>query len=41
MRFGVIFACREQPDAITQQNVMMLELVSAQLANALAKQARG
>ncbi|MBN1565053.1 MAG: GAF domain-containing protein [Anaerolineae bacterium] len=40
MRFGVIFACREQPDAITQQNVMMLELVSAQLASALAKQAR-
>lgn len=40
MRFGVIFACREQPDAITQQNVLMLELVSAQLASALAKQAR-
>lgn len=40
MRFGVIFACREQPDAITQQNVLMLELVSAQLASALAKQTR-
>jgi GAF domain-containing protein len=40
LRFGVIFACREQPNAITQQNVMMLELVSAQLASALAKQAR-
>ena len=40
MRFGVICACREQPDAITQQNVMMLELVCAQLASALAKQAR-
>lgn len=38
MRFGVIFACREQPGAITQSNVLMLELVSAQLANALAKQ---
>jgi GAF domain-containing protein len=40
LRFGVIFACREQPNAITQQNVLMLELVSAQLASALAKQAR-
>lgn len=40
LRFGVILACREQPDAITQQNVMMLELVSAQLASALAKQTR-
>jgi hypothetical protein len=40
MRFGVILACREQPDAITQQNVMMLEVVSAQLASALARQAR-
>ncbi len=39
MRFGVIFACREQPNAITQQNIMLLELVSAQLASALAKQA--
>jgi GAF domain-containing protein len=40
LRFGVIFACREQLSAITQQNVLMLELVSAQLASALAKQAR-
>ncbi len=40
LRFGVIFACREQLNAITQQNVLMLELVSAQLASALAKQAR-
>jgi GAF domain-containing protein len=40
MRFGVILACREQPNAITEQNVMMLELVSAQLANALVRQAR-
>lgn len=38
LRFGVLFACREQPNAITQQNVLMLELVSAQLASALAKQ---
>lgn len=40
LRFGVILACREQPNAITQQNVMMLELVSAQLASAMAKQSR-
>jgi GAF domain-containing protein len=40
LRFGVIFACRTQPNAITQPNVLMLELVSAQLASALAKQAR-
>jgi hypothetical protein len=40
LRFGVLFAAREQPNAITQQNVMMLELVSTQLASALAKQAR-
>jgi GAF domain-containing protein len=40
LRFGVILACRDQPDAISQQNVLMLELVSAQLASALAKQAR-
>lgn len=38
LRFGVLFACRQQPNAITQQNVLMLELVSAQLASALAKQ---
>jgi GAF domain-containing protein len=40
LRFGVILACREQPNAITQQNVMVLELVGAQLANALARQTR-
>jgi GAF domain-containing protein len=39
LRFGVLLACREQPNAITQQNVLVLELVSAQLANALARQA--
>lgn len=38
LRFGVILACREAPDAITQHNVLMLELVGAQLANALARQ---
>jgi GAF domain-containing protein len=40
LRFGVLFAAREQPNAITQPNVIMLELVSAQLASALAKQTR-
>lgn len=40
MRFGVMLACREQPGAITQQNVLMLELVGAQLASALAKEQR-
>jgi CheY-like chemotaxis protein len=40
MRFGVLVACREQAGAITQQNVLMLELVSAQLASALAKEQR-
>ncbi len=37
-RFGVIFACRSEPGSITQQAILMLELVSAQLASALAKQ---
>jgi GAF domain-containing protein len=40
LRFGVLFAAREQPNAITQQNVIVLELVSAQLASALARQTR-
>jgi GAF domain-containing protein len=40
LRLGVILACREKPNAITQQNVLMLELVSAQLASALAREAR-
>jgi DNA-binding NarL/FixJ family response regulator len=40
MRFGVMLACREQPGTITQQNVLMLELVCAQLASALAKEQR-
>lgn len=40
MRFGVIFACKKAEDAISQDDVMMLELVSAQLASALAKENR-
>jgi len=33
--FGVIAACRDQPGTITQENVLMLELVATQLATAL------
>jgi len=36
--FGVLVACREQPNSITQENVMMLDLVSAQLAAAVSKE---
>lgn len=36
--FGVMVACRERPNSITQENVMMLELISAQLAAALSKE---
>lgn len=39
IRFGVVLACNEGED-INSQNVMMLELVSAQLASALAREAR-
>jgi hypothetical protein len=40
LRFGVLLACRKDADSITGDNVMMLELVSAQLASALAKEQR-
>jgi GAF domain-containing protein len=40
LRFGVLVACRTDSGTITQENVMMLELVSAQLASALAKDQR-
>lgn len=40
LRFGVILACRIQPSSIKQENVLMLELVSTQLASALAKEQR-
>ncbi len=39
MQFGVVFACRDQPGSISQEDVLMLELVSAQLASALARDA--
>ncbi|MGQ9910506.1 MAG: hypothetical protein ACUVS2_16895 [Candidatus Flexifilum sp.] len=37
-RYGVLCAFREQPGSITQQQVMMLELISAQLALVLARE---
>ena len=40
-RYGVLVACREQPNSITQDNVMMLDLVSAQLAAAISKESVG
>lgn len=38
VRYGVLVACRDVPNSITQENVLMLELVSAQLAAALSKE---
>jgi DNA-binding response OmpR family regulator len=38
-RYGVIIACRDQPGTISQQDVMLLELVSAQLAAVVTKEA--
>jgi hypothetical protein len=40
IRFGVILACKEHIGTISQENVMMLELIGQQLAAALAKEAR-
>jgi hypothetical protein len=40
-RYGVLVACREAADSISQQHVLMLELVSAQLAAAVSKDAIG
>ena len=37
-RYGVLVACRDQPNTITQQQVMLLELVSAQLAAVISKE---
>lgn len=36
-RYGVIAACNDQPGTITQQQVMLLELISAQLASVVSK----
>ncbi|MFN8564779.1 MAG: GAF domain-containing protein [Anaerolineae bacterium] len=40
-RYGVLVACRSDPDSITQQQLMLLELVSAQLASVIAKEGTG
>jgi len=37
-RYGVIVACRNEPNSITQQNLLMLELISAQLAAMISKE---
>lgn len=36
--FGVICACNDRPGSMTQENIMMLELVATQLATALLKE---
>jgi len=38
VRYGVLVACRDVPGSVTQENVLMLELISAQLAAALSKE---
>ncbi len=40
LRFGVLAGFREQQGSIKQENILMLELISAQLAAALAKEQR-
>jgi hypothetical protein len=37
-RYGVLVACREIPGSISQENILILELISAQLASALSKE---
>lgn len=39
--YGVLLACREQPGSISQENVLMLELVAAQLSAAISKEIVG
>lgn len=36
--YGVMAICNDRPASLTQENVMMLELVAAQLASALSKE---
>lgn len=40
-RYGVLVACRDEQGSITQENVLMLELVAAQLAAAVSKEIIG
>ena len=37
-RYGVLAACRERPDAITMQEVLLIELIGAQLAAVVSKE---
>lgn len=39
--YGAVAACRDRPGSITQENVLMLELVASQMAAAIAKEIRG
>lgn len=39
-QYGVIAACRDVPGSITQENILMLELVAAQLAAALMRETK-
>ncbi len=39
--YGVLVACREEPASITQENVLMLELITAQLGAAISKESIG
>lgn len=36
--FGVLVACQDRPNSITQENILILELIGAQLAFAIAKE---
>jgi GAF domain-containing protein len=38
LRFGVVFASQEIPGSISEENVLLLELICAQLASALARE---
>ncbi|NDJ86630.1 MAG: hypothetical protein GYB66_12145 [Chloroflexi bacterium] len=38
LRFGVIFAAREAPASISQEHLLMMELIASQLASALARE---
>lgn len=38
--FGVIVACKDRPGSITQEAVLMLELIAAQLAAAITKEVK-
>lgn len=40
MTYGVLVACNDRPGSITQENVLMLELIGAQLAAAISKEMR-